>query len=397
MNRDDFLMLNNDYIYFDNGATTFKPNSVVNKVVDYYTKYTANSHRGDYDLSQKVDYLYEETRDKVKDFINASSSKEIIFTSGTTMSLNMIVFGFMKYYLQKGDEVLITTAEHASNVLPWLELEKEIGIVVKYIPLKNLKVDLETVKNCITEKTKVISLAYITNVIGDIRPIKEIAKLIHENNGLIVVDGAQSVPHIKTNVIEDDIDFLAFSAHKMLGPTGTGVLYGKYIYLDKMKPIFYGGGMNSRFESTKEIEYKTLPLRLEAGTQNIAGVLGLSASIDYLNSIGMNKIHEHELELKNYLLEKLKSIDNITVYNKNTDSGIVVFNIDNIFSEDTSRYLNHYHIFVRAGNHCTKMVKDELGIKNTCRISFYLYNTKEEIDKLIEVLKNNKDLYEIIL
>lgn len=397
MNRDDFLMLNNDYIYFDNGATTFKPNSVVNKVVDYYTKYTANSHRGDYDLSQKVDYLYEETRDKVKDFINASSSKEIIFTSGTTMSLNMIVFGFMKYYLQKGDEVLITKAEHASNVLPWLELEKEIGIVVKYIPLKDLKVDLETVKNCITEKTKVISLAYITNVIGDIRPIKEIAKLIHENNGLIVVDGAQSVPHIKTNVIEDDIDFLAFSAHKMLGPTGTGVLYGKYIYLDKMKPIFYGGGMNSRFESTKEIEYKTLPLRLEAGTQNIAGVLGLSASIDYLNSIGMNKIHEHELELKNYLLEKLKSIDNITVYNKNTDSGIVVFNIDNIFSEDTSRYLNHYHIFVRAGNHCTKMVKDELGIKNTCRISFYLYNTKEEIDKLIEVLKNNKDLYEIIL
>ncbi len=397
MNRDDFLMLNNDYIYFDNGATTFKPNSVVSSVVDYYTKYTANSHRGDYDLSQKVDYLYEETRDKVKNFINASSSKEIIFTSGTTMSLNMIVFGFMKYYLQKGDEVLITKAEHASNVLPWLELEKEIGIVVKYIPLKDLKVDIETVKNCITEKTKVISLAYITNVIGDIRPIKEIAKLIHENNGLIVVDGAQSVPHIKTDVIEDDIDFLAFSAHKMLGPTGTGVLYGKYTYLDKMKPIFYGGGMNSRFESTKEIEYKTLPLRLEAGTQNIAGVLGLSASIDYLNSIGINKIHEHELELKNYLLEKLKNIDNITVYNKNTDSGIVVFNIDNIFSEDTSRYLNHYHIFVRAGNHCTKMVKDELGIKNTCRISFYLYNTKEEIDKLIEVLKNNKDLYEIIL
>lgn len=397
MNRDDFLMLNNDCIYFDNGATTFKPNVVINSMIDYYTKYTANSHRGDYDLSQKVDYLYEETRDKVKDFINANSSKEIIFTSGTTMSLNMIVFGFMKYYLQKGDEVLITKSEHASNVLPWLELEKEIGIVVKYIPLKDLKVDLKTVKNCINEKTKVISLAYITNVIGDIRPIKEIAKLIHDNNGLIVVDGAQSVPHIKTDVIEDDIDFLAFSAHKMLGPTGTGVLYGKYIYLDKMKPIFYGGGMNSRFESTKEIEYKTLPLRLEAGTQNIAGVLGLSASIDYINSIGIDKIHEHELNLKNYLLEKLKSIDNVTVYNKNTDSGIVIFNIDNIFSEDTSRYLNHYHIFVRAGNHCTKMIKDELGIKNTCRISFYLYNTKEEIDKLIEVLKNNKELYNIIL
>ena len=398
MHRDDFQMLKSDYIYFDNGATTFKPNSVIEGITNYYTKYTANSHRGDYDLSQKVDYLYESTRDLIKDFINASNSLEIVFTSGTTESLNMIVFGFMKYYLKKGDEVLITKAEHASNVLPWLELEKETGIVVKYIPLaSNHKITIENVKNSITENTKVISLAYVTNVIGDVRPIKEISKLIHENNGLIVVDGAQSVPHMKTDVLLDDIDFLAFSAHKMLGPTGVGVLYGKEKYLENLKPIYYGGGMNSRFESNKEIEYKTLPLRLEAGTQNIAGVLGLSASIDYLNSIGINKIHEHELELKNYLLEKLKSIDNITVYNKNTDSGIVVFNIDNIFSEDTSRYLNHYHIFVRAGNHCTKMVKDELGIKNTCRISFYLYNTKEEIDKLIEVLKNNKDLYEIIL
>lgn len=398
MNREDFPMLNQDYIYFDNGATTFKPNKVIQSVVDYYTKYTANSHRGDYDLSQKVDYLYESTRDVVKNFIKANNSKEIIFTSGTTMSLNMIVFGFMKYFLKAGDEVLITKAEHASNVLPWLELEKEIGIVVKYIPLDdNHKVTIENVKNSITKNTKVISLAYVTNVIGDVRPIKEIASLIHANNGLIVVDGAQSVPHIKTDVAYDDIDFLAFSGHKMLAPTGIGVLYAKEKYLELMKPISYGGGMNSRFESNKEVEYKELPLRLEAGTQNIAGVLGLQAAIKYIEEIGIEKIHEHEMELKNYLLTKLKEIDNMEIYNQESDSGIIVFNIKNIFSEDTSRYLNHYHICVRAGNHCTKMVKDEIGIKNTCRISFYLYNTKEEIDKLIEVLKDNKKIYEVIL
>ena len=398
MNREDFPMLNQDYIYFDNGATTFKPNKVIQSVVDYYTKYTANSHRGDYDLSQKVDYLYESTRDVVKNFIKANNSKEIIFTSGTTMSLNMIVFGFMKYFLKAGDEVLITKAEHASNVLPWLELEKEIGIVVKYIPLDDKhKVTIENVKNSITKNTKVISLAYVTNVIGDVRPIKEIASLIHDNNGLIVVDGAQSVPHIKTDVAYDDIDFLAFSGHKMLAPTGIGVLYAKEKYLELMKPISYGGGMNSRFESNKEVEYKELPLRLEAGTQNIAGVLGLQAAIKYIEEIGIEKIHEHEIELKNYLLTKLKEIDNIEIYNQESDSGIIVFNIKNIFSEDTSRYLNHYHICVRAGNHCTKMVKDEIGIKNTCRISFYLYNTKEEIDKLIEVLKDNKKIYEVIL
>ena len=398
MNREDFPMLNQDYIYFDNGATTFKPNKVIQSVVDYYTKYTANSHRGDYDLSQKVDYLYESTRDVVKNFIKANNSKEIIFTSGTTMSLNMIVFGFMKYFLKAGDEVLITKAEHASNVLPWLELEKEIGIVVKYIPLDDKhKVTIENVKNSITKNTKVISLAYVTNVIGDVRPIKEIASLIHANDGLIVVDGAQSVPHIKTDVAYDDIDFLAFSGHKMLAPTGIGVLYAKEKYLELMKPISYGGGMNSRFESNKEVEYKELPLRLEAGTQNIAGVLGLQAAIKYIEEIGIDKIHEHEIELKNYLLNKLKEIDNIEIYNQESDSGIIVFNIKNIFSEDTSRYLNHYHICVRAGNHCTKMVKDERGIKNTCRISFYLYNTKEEIDKLIEVLKDNKKIYEVIL
>ena len=398
MNREDFKMLDGSLIYFDNGATTFKPNQVVSKIVDYYTKYTANAHRGDYDISQKVDLEYESTREVVRKFINADNEKEIIFTGGTTDSINMIVFSFMKYYLKKDDEVLITKAEHASNVLPWFELEREIGIKVKFIPLtSDYKVTIDNIKSVVTKNTKVISLAYVTNVVGDIRPIKEISKFAHSNNIILCVDGAQSVPHMKTDVIADDIDFLAFSSHKMLGPTGVGVLYGKMKYLEVMKPFTYGGGMNMRFESTKELEYKELPLRLEAGTGNIAGVLGLKAAIEYLEQIGMNKIHEHELSLKKYFLEKVKNIKNVTIYNETSESGIVIFNIDKIFAEDTSLYLNHYHICVRAGNHCTKMVKDEIGVKNTCRISFYLYNTKEEIDKLIEVLENSNNIYDIIL
>ena len=398
MNREDFPMLSKDIIYLDNGATTFKPKRVINKIVDYYTNYTANAHRGDYDISRKVDIEYETTREVVQKFINANSKEEIVFTSGTTDSMNRIVFSFMKYYLQKGDEVLITKTEHASNVLPWFELEKEIGIVVKFIPLdKDYKVTIENLKTVVNEKTKVISIAYITNVIGDIRPITEISKFAHQNDILLCIDGAQSVPHIKTDVIRDNIDFLAFSGHKMLGPTGIGVLYGKKELLNKMKPYSYGGGMNSIFESTKEVEYKEVPLKLEAGTQNIAGVLGLKEAILYLENVGMDNIHEHEIKLKNYLLSNLKELSNIEIYNEKSESGIVIFNIKKIFAEDTSKYLNHYHICVRAGNHCSKMVKDEIEIKNTCRISLYLYNTKEEIDKLITILKDTSNLYDIIL
>jgi len=397
MNREDFPMLRNDLIYFDNGATTLKPQCVIDEITNYYENYSANAHRGDYDISRKVDELYEETRDDVKDFINASRREEIIFTKGTTESMNMIIFGFMKNYLQKDDEVLITKTEHASNVLPWYTLEKEIGIKVKFIPLEDYEVTIDNVKKSINDKTKVISLAWVTNTIGDIRPIKEITKVAHDNNILMVVDGAQSVPHFKTDVLDNDIDFLAFSGHKMLGPTGVGVLYGKKKYLEMMKPFKYGGGMNSIFESNRDIEYKDVPLRLEAGTQNIAGVLGLKEAILYLQNIGMEKIEEHEKNLKQYAISKLKEIPNITVYNENTESGIIIFNMDKIFAEDTSKYLNHYHICVRAGNHCSKMVKDEIIVKNTCRISLYLYNTKEEIDKLIDVLKNSSNIYDIIL
>lgn len=398
MNREDFKILDTNLIYFDNGATTLKPKRVVDSIVDYYTNYTANAHRGDYDNSLKVDSMYEGVRDKVKKLINSEKASEIVFTSGATDSLNRIVFGFMRHKLGKNDEVLITKAEHASNVLPWLELEKELGIIVKYIPLNEDNiVTLENVEKSITDKTKVISIAQVTNVLGDARPVEEIGKLCKEKNIYFVVDGAQSVPHMKTDVQKSNIDFLAFSAHKMLGPTGVGVLYGKYHLLDELKPTTVGGGMNSLFDSSGMVEYKPLPTRLEAGTPNIAGVIGFGEAIDYLLDIGMDKIHDYEIELKQYLTHRLEEIPEVIVYNKNILGPTVAFNIDGVFAQDTAVYLNHYHICVRAGNHCAKILKDELHVRNTCRVSFYLYNTKEEIDKLIDVLKKSKDIFKIVL
>ena len=375
MNREDFEVLNNGYIYFDNGATTFKPKCVLDSIKDYYTKYTANAHRGDYDFSLIVDEKYENTRSLVKDFINAKKAKEIIFTSGATMSLNQIIFGYFKNYLKKDDEVLITKAEHASNILPWFELENHI-------------LELETLKKSITNHTKVISIAHITNVVGDIRPIREIIKYAHERNILVVVDGAQSVPHLKIDVQDLDIDFLAFSAHKMLGPTGVGIMYAKEEFLNNMTPLAFGGGMNASFVSDGTRQYKDIPYLFEAGTQNIEGVIAFGEAISYLNKIGMDKIENYEKNLKEYALKRLKEIDNIIIYNENTESGIIAFNYKDVFAQDLAVYLNKYKICVRAGNHCAKILKDEIGIKNTCRLSFYLYNTYEEIDKLIEVLKN---------
>ena len=398
INREDFPILNNDIIYFDNGATTLKPKCVVEAMNDYYYNYGANIHRGDYKISLRASEEYEKVRDKVKDFINAKSSKEIVFTAGDTDSLNKIVFGFMKDYLNEGDEVLLTKSEHASNVLPWLELSKDKKIKISYIPLNdNHELTLEALTDTITDKTKVISIAHITNVVGDVRDIHEISKIAHKHNIILVVDGAQSVPHMPTDVIKDDIDFLTFSAHKMLGPTGVGVLYAKEEYLEKMRPIEYGGGMNQYFEVTGEVEYKSIPTRFEAGTPPIAEVIGLGSAIDYLQKIGMDKIYEYEKELKRYLVSKLESNPKVILYNKSTDSGVLAFNLEGIFSQDTAIYLDHYNICVRAGNHCAKILKDEINIKNTCRISLYFYNTKEEIDKLVEVLEKSDDLFKVIL
>lgn len=394
MNREDFLMLNEKIVYFDSGATTLKPKILSEATSNYYNHYSANAHRGDYDISLRVDKEYEHTRKLVKELLNAKDTKEIVFTSGATDSLNKIIFGYFKYILNEGDEILLTKSEHASNILPWFELASELGLVIKYIDLTDNEVKIDNIN--ITDKTKVISLAHVTNVLGDIRPIKEITKLAHEKGIYVLVDGSQSVPHMKVDVEDLDIDFLAFSAHKMLGPTGLGILYGKEKYLNKIHPINVGGGMNSSFSYDGTREYNDLPHRLEAGTPNIAAVIGFGKVIEYINNIGIENIHKHEIELKKYAVSRLKEIPNIVIYNENTLGGIIAFNYEGIFAQDLAIYLNKHGICVRAGNHCAKMLKDEIGIKNTCRISFYLYNTKEEIDYLIEVLKNENIKNEII-
>lgn len=397
MNREDFPMLESGVIYFDNGATTLKPKSVVAAMNKYYLEHTSNIHRGDYDAAIKTNELYDNVRNIVGEFINCDPTT-CIFTSGTTMSLNMVVFGYMKKHLKKGDEVLLNKAEHASNVLPWIKLSEEIGIVVKYVPLDDdYELTFDNIVKSVTEKTKVISLAHISNVVGDVRDIKSIGEFCHKNKILFNVDGAQSIPHIKMDFKNSNIDFLSFSGHKMCGPTGVGVLVGKRELLEEMEPIIFGGGMNSYFEEDNSYELKTVPTKFEAGTTAIAEVIGLGATIKYLMGIGMDKIHEYEILLKNYFLDAVKDIPNLIIYNKNSDSGIIALNIDGVFAQDTSVYLNHYKIAVRAGNHCAKMLKDEIKIKNTVRVSMYFYNNYEDIDKLVEALRNSKDIFKVVL
>ena len=351
MNREDFPLLKQDIIYFDNGATSLKPKILSDKISDYYNNYSANAHRGEYDISLKVDDSFEKTRNIVKEFINAKSTKEIIFTSGTTDSLNKIIFGYFKYNLKENDEVILTKSEHASNVLPWFELADELKLKIRYIDLDdNLSVTINNLKKCINKNTKVISLALITNVVGDIRPIKEIIALAHQNNILVIGDAAQSIAHTKTDVRDLDIDFLAFSAHKMYGPTGVGVLYGKEELLNNIRPIIFGGGMNATYVSTGIRVYDDIPYLLEAGTQNIAGVIGFGSVIEYINSIGIERIEEYEKELKKYAVKRLEEVKDIIIINKNTDSSIITFNIKDIFSisipTTTSRLISSIGLFL---------------------------------------------------
>lgn len=396
MNRDDFLILNKDIIYLDNAATTLKPKVLSDTISDYYNNYSSNVHRGDYDISIKADTAYLNSRELIRRFINANSLEQIVFTNNATDSLNKIVFGYFKDHLKSNDKVLLTKAEHASNVLPWFELKKEKNIDIDYIPLNNdLTITIDSVKEAIDSNVKVISIAHITNVIGDIRPIKEIIEYAHSKGIKVLVDATQSVGHMKLDVSNIDPDFLVFSAHKMYGPTGIGVIYIKESLVNDIKPIITGGGMNSSFSYDGEYEYSDMPYKLEAGTPNIAGVIGLSSVINYLNMIGMDRINNYEKELKNYALNRLKTVPNIIIYNENSKSSIITFNIKDIFAQDVAIYLNKYNICVRAGTHCAKMLKDELGIKNTVRISLSFYNTKEEIDKLVDVLSNKNLVNEL--
>jgi cysteine desulfurase/selenocysteine lyase len=392
----DFPMLKKNIIYFDNAATSFKPQIVIDAMNEYYEEYCANSHRGDYNISFKVDDEYDRSRETVRYLINARRKEEIIFTQNTTDSINMVVNGFFERILDYGDEILLTKSEHASNILPWFILSLKKKLVVKYIELdENNKLTIDALLKAITNKTKVISIAQVTNVIGDVRDIKKITEIAHNNNIFVVVDGAQSVPHMEVDVLNLDCDFLAFSAHKMCGPTGVGILYGKYELLKKMLPVRTGGGMNKNFSET-ELFMEDIPYRFEAGTQNLSGIIAFRKSIEYLKNIGIDNINRHEGYLKRYLIKRLSEIPYIKIYNENSESSIVLINAENILSGDLGLYLNSKNICVRSGAHCAKLLKTEHGIKDTVRISLYFYNTYEEIDYLIEVLKDEKSLYQFI-
>ena len=388
--KKDFPMLNNNIVYFDNAATSLKPKCVINKIQEYYEKYGANSHRGDYDISFKVDDEIDSTRILVKNFINANKKEEIIFTRNTTESLNMIVFGFFEHYLNEGDEVIISNSEHASNALPWMVLSRKKNIIVKIIETKNGILDISELEKNISKKTKVISLAQITNVYGDIRDISKISRIAHSKNILLVVDAAQSAPHMKIDVNELDADFLAFSAHKMCGPMGVGVLYGKYELLSKMMPVYFGGGMNKDFNS-EVLKLSKIPERFESGTQNISGIIAFSEAIKYLNSYGMQNIERHVKFLRKYLIKELKKIPYIKIYNEKCEGSTVIINMKDILSGDLGLYLNSKGICVRSGKHCAKMENNK---EDTVRISLYFYNTYEEIDYLINVLKDKKSIIE---
>lgn len=394
--RKEFPMLNGKtmhkqpLIYLDNGATTLKPQCVIDSVCDYLTNYSGNAHRGDYDLSHEVDTKFENVRDIVADFIHCKR-QEVVYTYGSSDSLNIVAFGYGMTHLKKDDEILLTLAEHASNTLPWFEVCEAIGCHVKYIDLdEEGKVTLDNVKKAVTEKTKIISVAQITNVMGHLAPIKKICQFAHQKGIIVVVDGAQSVPHHPVDVKDLDVDFLAFSAHKMCGPTGVGVLYGKYELLQETAPTRYGGGSNSRYNSCGLLKLKNAPTKFETGTPNIEGVIGMGRAIQYLQEIGMENIADYESQLRQYAIEKMQKLDNIEIYNP-TGIGAIAFNIKDVFSQDGASLFNTYGIAIRAGQHCAKILDEYLHVSQTLRASFYFYNTFEEIDAFIEVCKKGDD------
>lgn len=396
--RQDFPMFQNGVkmqgkplVFLDNASTTFKPYAVEKAVNEYFETMTANSHRGDYDLCYNIDVRIDEAREALARFINAEK-KEIVFTSGTSMSINLIAYGYGTKYLTKDDEILITQAEHASNVLPWFKVGEMTGCKINYIPLNNEgKLVPENLKKVISKKTKIIAVAHVTNVLGFIVDIKEIARIAHEYGAIVVCDGAQSVPHMPTDVKDLDVDFLSFSGHKMIGPTGIGILYGKYELLEKTNPFMTGGGMNAKFDMCGDVTYLAPPAKFEAGTQNIEGIFGLRAAVEYLSNVGMENIREYEADLRKYAIEKLKSNDKVILYNETAESGIITFNIKDVFAQDEATYLNSQGIACRSGQHCAKVLLDYLGEVATVRASIYFYNTKEDIDIFVSALEKGGD------
>ena len=397
--RKDFPMLDGtkkmqgkNLVYLDNASTTFKPQSVINKMTEYYTTFTANSHRGDYDLLYNMDVQVSEARKAIAKFVNANEN-EVVFTSGDTASINLVAFGYALKFLKKDDEILISETEHASNVLPWFKVCEMTGAKIAYISLdEEGKITPENVKKSLNCKTKIISIAKVGNVLGYEVDTKTIAKLAHEVGAILVVDGAQSVPHSKTDFKDMDCDFLTFSAHKMCGPTGVGALVGKYELLDKMDAVFGGGGMNIKFSTDGTCIPLNPPSKFEAGTLNLSGILGFRAAVEYLEELGIEEIHKHDQELFDYAISKLESNENVIIYNKNSRGGILTFNVKDVFSQDEATLLNHKGIAVRSGQHCAKLIDSVIHTGATVRASFYLYTTKEDVDALIDALNEGGDI-----
>ena len=381
-------------VYLDNAATSLTPNQVVNAMDEYYKKYNANVHRGIHQLSEKATKEYEQSRKKIAEFIDADFN-EVIFTKGTTESLNLLAYSLTKHY-RRGDEIVISQMEHHSNLIPWRELADERGLVLKYIKVKaDGSLDMDHARECITEKTKIVSIAHVSNVLGTVNDIKTLAQIAHSKNAVLVVDGAQAAPHMTVSVTELDCDFYAFSGHKMLGPTGIGILYGKKELLEQMSPFMYGGDMIKEVTFYRST-WNDVPWKFEAGTPNIAGAIGLGAAVDYINKLGMDNIEVHIKELMNYAFEKLSEIEGLEIYGQKQPniSGVVPFNIKGIHPHDVLSILDSEGVAIRGGHLCAMpLVTEVLGQAAVCRASLHLHNTKQDIDRLVLAIKKVKDVF----
>jgi len=380
-------------VYLDSSATSQKPIQVIEAVNEYYRETNSNVHRGVHTLGSQATDLYEGAREKVKDFIHAKSSAEIIFNRGTTSGINVIAQSYGLHNVTADDEIVITPMEHHSNIIPWQQVAKITGATLKYIPLQaDGTIKIEDVKTTVTNNTKIVAIAHVSNVLGTINPIKEIAKITHENGAVLVVDGAQSAPHIQVDVQDLDCDFYTFSGHKMCAPTGIGVLYGKQELLEQMEPVEFGGEMID-FVGKHESTWADLPAKFEGGTPIIAGAIGLGVAIDFLSDIGMENIVRHEEKLANYALERLSEIDELTIFGPQNRAALVTFNLGNVHPHDVSTVLDTEGIAIRAGHHCAQVLMKELDVTATARASMYLYNTEEEIDRLAEGLVKTKEYF----
>ncbi|MEW4285639.1 cysteine desulfurase [Priestia koreensis] len=383
----------NPLVYLDSAATSQKPTAVIEAIEQYYRGYNSNVHRGVHTLGTRATDGYEGAREKVRKFINAKSTEEVIFTRGTTTSLNTIAASYGRANLSEGDEIVITHMEHHSNIIPWQQVAKQTGATLKYIDLtEDGRLDLEEVKKTITSNTKIVSIMQVSNVLGTINPIKEITKIAHDNGAIMVVDGAQSTPHMKVDVQDLDCDFFVFSGHKMCGPTGIGVLYGKKALLENMEPVEFGGEMID-FVNLYDSTWKELPWKFEGGTPIIAGAIGLGAAIDFLEEVGLENIEAHEHKLAQYALGRMSEVDGVTIYGPTERAGLVTFNLDEVHPHDVATVLDAEGIAVRAGHHCAQPLMRYLNVSATARASFYLYNTEEDVDKFVSSLVKTKEYF----